>query len=51
MPEENQVTETGGKSIKEAVSGFFNAIKTPVFYIAIGYVTCKFLDRKKRTVV
>lgn len=47
MAEEN-VPDTGGKSIKEVATGFFNSIKTPVFWLAIGYFGCKFMDRKKR---
>jgi len=48
MAEANTPVETEGKSIKEAGKDFFNSIKTPVFWLAIGYGICKFMDRKKK---
>ena len=49
MPEENQnqPAPAEGRSIKEAGLDLFNAIKTPVFWLAIGYGICKYMDRKK----
>jgi hypothetical protein len=49
MPEEVPKAngEENGKSLKEAGAAIFDAIKGPVFWIAVGYGVCKYMDRKK----
>ena len=34
-------------SAKEGIKSVFDSIKTPVFWLAVGYIACKVLDRKK----
>lgn len=43
-------SESDGKSIKTVAGDMFNNIKTPVFWFAAGYILCKFMDRKTKTV-
>ncbi len=55
MPDINntqpEVAGQESKSLKEMSQGFFDSLKGPVLWIAIGYMACKFFDRKKRTVI
>lgn len=45
-----ETTEPEGKSIKTVVGDMFSNVKTPVFWFAAGYILCKFMDRKTKTV-
>lgn len=50
MDEETPQTQANGeagKSLKEIGGEVFDAVKGPVFWIAVGYIACKYMDRKK----
>jgi len=53
MEKENNNISTVGQEggLVNQVQGLFDKVKSPVFWVAIGFVTCKFLDRKKKRVV
>ena len=40
-----------GRSLKEIASGALDSVKGPVFWLAVGFFACKFMDRRKKTVV
>lgn len=40
-----------GDSLGAGVNTWLDKLKGPVFWVAVGYITCKFLDRKKVKVV
>jgi len=42
------IPDNPGKSIKEMSTDLFNSLKTPVFWVALGFLTCKFMDRKNK---
>lgn len=43
--EPQSVEIVGG--MKESAVNIFDKVKTPVFWVAVGYVICKVMDRKK----
>lgn len=46
-----EVVGADSKSIKDMAVGFYESIKGPIFWTAIGYTVCKFMDRKKKRVI
>ncbi len=49
----NEAPEVVGAttSIKDMATTALNSVKGPVFWVAIGYFACKFMDRKKKRVI
>ena len=49
MPEENEVDEGNEANVGIITQGknMLTNVKTPVFWLAMGFVLCKFLDRKR----
>lgn len=53
MSDVNSTPEVVGqeKSLKQMGQDALNTVKGPIFWVAVGYIICKWTDRKKRTVV
>ena len=50
-PQQPAPPEAMGGSLKDMATNFFDSLKGPVFWVAVGFVTCKFLDRKKGKII
>lgn len=48
---QNEVVGAEPKSLKEMGNDVLNAVKGPVFWLTVGFLICKYIDRKKKTVV
>lgn len=44
---EQQAVNTGLGGITTGFTNMFDKVKGPVFWVALGYVVCKVMDRKK----